>query len=615
MNSERTVRFNTSMETAAASTSALVQPYKLREDFVHLQHATIMMVDDESITMMVVQSFLEDAGYSEFILVEDSVTAMDELRKHRPDVLLLDVVMPQVSGFDILKMLRQEEEFSHLPVIILTSSSDAATKLQALDLGATDFLSKPVDPSELALRVRNTLAAKAYQDQLAFYDTLTHLPNRHLFQDRIDWSISKAAREQSKLALLHIAFDDFNRVTDAFGPKVGDEVLKQLAQRLNSNVRVADTLSCQTDNRQAADRQAEKNNQAIEVFRFGSADFTLLLPSVSAVADASVVAKRVFENMRKPFDADGTEVYLVPSIGVAGYPDDADNSGSLLKLAMGASSQAIAQGGGHLKFYSTEMNERTLRRMRMEADLRRALTQNEFKLLMQPKVDVGTGKIMGAEALIRWHDPVHGIVSPVDFIPVAEDTGLILPIGEWVLREACRTMMEWRKQGIQLKMSVNISARQFFNADLVGLVGAVLDEHKFDPSLLVLEMTESILVDDVDTALTILDQLRALGVQISIDDFGTGYSSLSYLKKFRADEVKIDRAFIMDVTTSREDQALVYAITYLGQEMGFSVCAEGVETIEQRDYLRKINCDVYQGYFFSKPVSHLEFSALCLGQA
>ena len=600
MKSEKSLQLDAEKDASVGGPNLPGQSYRLREDFVRLQHATIMMVDDESITMRVLQSFLEDAGYHEFVLVEDSVVAIDEIRKHRPDVLLLDVVMPKVSGFDILKVLRTGDEFSHLPVIILTSSSDAATKLKALDLGATDFLSKPVDPSELALRVRNTLAAKAYQDQLAFYDALTHLPNRHLFQDRLDWTISSASRDNSKLALLHISFNEFNRVTDAFGPKVGDEVLKQLAVRLTSKVRLIDTIS----------RHNANEPEAVEVFRFSSADFTLLLPSIRTVADARVVAERVFETMREPFDADGTEVYLVPSIGVAGYPDDADNAGSLIKLAMGASSQAIAQGGGRLHFYSTEMNERTLSRMRMEADLRRAITNNEFRLLLQPKVSVETGKIIGAEALIRWHDPMRGVISPVEFIPVAEDTGLILPIGEWVLREACKLMMGLRKQGIDLKMSVNISARQFFEADLVEMVRSIINEHQFEPSRLVLEMTESILVDDVDTALAILADLRSLGVQISIDDFGTGYSSLSYLKMFRADEVKIDRAFIEDLTTSREDQALVYAITYLAHEMGFTVCAEGIEDSEQRDYLRKIKCDEYQGFFFSRPVSHIEFSAL-----
>ncbi|ASJ75283.1 putative bifunctional diguanylate cyclase/phosphodiesterase [Granulosicoccus antarcticus] len=604
MNSEHAMQFDADMDTLVAGSAVPGQAYRLRADFVNLQHATIMMVDDESITMRVLQSFLESAGYHEFILVDNSVTAMDVLRRRRPDILLLDVLMPEVSGFDILQALRQEDEFSHLPVIILTSSSDAATKLKALDLGATDFLSKPVDPSELALRVRNTLAAKAYQDQLAFYDPLTSLPNHHLFQDRLGWSISRAARDKGKLALLHIAFNDFKRVTDAFGPKVGDEVLKQLALRITENISAADVMR----------RKLEKCNDKIEVFRFGSADFNLLLPSIGAVAETGVIAKRIFETMRLPLDADGTQVYLVPSIGVAAYPDDADDSGSLLKVALGASSQSIAQGGGQLQFYSTEINERTLSRMRMEADLRRAIAEDEFKLLLQPKINLESGKIVGAEALIRWHDPVRGLISPVEFIPVAEDTGLILPIGEWVLREACNTMMTWRKQGIDLKMSVNISARQFFQADLVALVRSVLDEHKFEPSRLVLEMTESILVDDVQTALVILAQLRSLGVQISIDDFGTGYSSLSYLKMFRADEVKIDRAFIRDVTTSREDQALVYAITYLGHEMGFTVCAEGVEDSEQRDYLHKIKCDEYQGFFFSKPVSHIEFSAIYHGQ-
>ena len=581
---------------------SLDQTCNARQKLGQLNNARIMMVDDESITMRVIQTFLKEAGYHEFILVEDSLNAMDEMRKHRPDILLLDVLMPNVSGFDILEQLRKEDGFSHLPVIILTSSSDAETKLRALDLGATDFLSKPVDPSELALRVRNTLAAKAYQDQLAYYDPLTNLPNGQLFQDRVRWAISRATRDNSKFALLHVAFDDFKRVTNTFGPKIGDDVLKQLARRLSDKVREADALS----------RDSTKGGEPIDVFRIGNADFTVLLPSVRAVADAGMIAARIFDTMRQPLDAHGTDVYLTASIGVAGFPDDAEDAGTLFKLAMGASSQAIAQGGGQLQFYSTVMNERSVRRIRMEADLRRALTNNEFKLLFQPKVDVANGNIVGAEALIRWHDPINGIVSPVEFIPVAEDTGLILPIGEWVLREACNQMARWRSQGIDLKMSVNISARQFFEADLVTLVSSVLEEFTIEPSQLVLEMTESILVDEVDTALDLLAQLRTIGVQISIDDFGTGYSSLSYLKLFRADEVKIDRAFIMDISKSREDQALVNAITYLGHKMGFRVCAEGVEDINQRNFLRRIKCDEYQGYYFSKPVTAIEFSSLAL---
>jgi diguanylate cyclase (GGDEF)-like protein len=565
----------------------------LAAEFEHLQEATIMMVDDEMITMEVVQTFLEDAGYRRFVLIEDSVKAMEALHEHRPDVLLLDVMMPEVNGFEILAMLRRDPEFSHLPVIILTSSSDAATKLQALDLGATDFLSKPVDPSELALRLRNTLAAKAYQDQLAYYDVLTNLPNRNLFQDRCHWAIQRAEREDSQVAMLHVAFEDFKRITDSFGPKTGDEVLKQLAERLTGMLRASDSVG----------RRSKEDTAWLDIFRLGSADFSVLLPAVDSIPRAAAIGQRILDMMREPLDADGTEVYLTPCVGIAGFPDDAGDALSLTRYAMAASSQAFAQGGGRLQFYSAEMNTNSLQRLRMEADLRRAIDNGEFRLLYQPKVGVASGRIVGAEALIRWHRADGSVESPADFIPVAEETGLILPIGEWVLRAGCAQLAAWQRQGMEFGLSVNISARQFFESDLVGLISLTLAEAQVAASQLTLEMTESILIDRPEQALEILKQLRQLGVRISIDDFGTGYSSLSYLKRFQADEVKIDRAFITDVATSKEDRALVYAVTFLAHEFGFRVCAEGVENPAQLEFVSNIRCDEYQGFYFSRPIS------------
>ena len=565
--------------------------YKLGDDFEQMKNATIMMVDDEPITMEVVRAFLEDAGYRNFILVEDSTRAMEHLRDYRPDVLLLDVVMPEVSGFDILGMLRQEPEFAHMPVIILTSSSDAVTKLQALDQGATDFLSKPVDPSELALRVRNTLAAKAYQDQLAYYDLQTNLPNRRLFTERVTWSIDNARREGAQVAVLHVAFEEFKRVTDTLGPKAGDEVLKQLSHRLSDNIRGSDMVSI----------DAVDNDAWMDVFSLGGADFSVLAPNVKGLTSAAVIGRRIIKSMQQPFVAEGTEVYLTPSIGIAGYPEDARDAGTLLKLAVAASSQT--DSGERLKFYSAEMNQVSLARLRLEADLRRAVENNEFRLLYQPKVELSTGRIIGAEALIRWEREGGEIVSPVDFIPVAEETGLILEIGERVLGEACRQLARWREEGIDLRVSVNISALQFFEGDLLAQVTSALAEAGLEPESLILEVTESILMDRVDQAIDTLFQLRKLGLGISIDDFGTGYSSLSYLKRFDVDEVKIDRSFVIDVGRSREDRALITAVTYLSHKLGARVCAEGVEDAAQLKFLNKVKCDEYQGYFCSRPVS------------
>ncbi|MCP4963780.1 MAG: diguanylate cyclase, partial [bacterium] len=263
----------------------------------------------------------------------------------RPDVLLLDVMMPEVSGFDILKMLRQDPDYAHLPVIILTSSSDAETKLTALDLGATDFLSKPVDPSELALRVRNTLAAKAYQDQLAYYDVLTNLPNIHLFRDRTNWAIERAGREQLKLALMRISFGEFKKINDALGPEVGDELLIQLANRLSQQVRASDAVV----------RDTPEGNIWADVFRVDGADFSVLLPSLDSIANVAAVGQRIFDVMREPLQILGNEIYLTPSIGVAGFPDDATDTANLIKCALSASGQAGEQGAGRMQFYSAEM--------------------------------------------------------------------------------------------------------------------------------------------------------------------------------------------------------------------------------------------------------------------
>ena len=567
------------------------------DDFARLQHATIMMVDDEPVMLEVVQTFFQVTGYRKFIKVEDSAEAVDKVRELRPDLLLLGAMRSEVSEFDILETLRADSGFTHLPVIFLTSSTEATSKLRALDLGVTDFLSKPVDPIDLALRVRNTLAAKAYQDQLAYIDRLTGLPKRQLFHDRVDWAIARARRERTKLALLHVTFDDFKRVTDTFAPEVGDDVLRQLVGRLTSKLRASDVVN----------RDVSEDKIGTDVFRLGRTEFSVLLPVIQSVAGAAVVGQRLLAAMREPLNAGGTEVRVAPSIGVAGFPDDADDSSTLIQLAIGASAQAIAQGGQRLQFFSPAMNKASREWLRMEADLRHAVDGDELTLLYQPKIDVSNGAVVGAEALMRWPRPDGIFVSPTDFISVAEESGMMLPIGEWALREACRQAVKWRDQGIDIKIAVNISTPQFFDSELAPLVRSILEETGLAPEMLTLEITESIVIDRVTRAMAILGDLRAVGVEISIDDFGTGYSSLGYLKRFEVDEVKIDRKLIADVATSRKDRALAYAVTYLAHQFGFRVCAEGVEDKRQLKFLRKIKCDHYQGYLFNRPLDPQTF--------
>ncbi|MCB1852287.1 MAG: EAL domain-containing protein, partial [Gammaproteobacteria bacterium] len=557
-----------------------------------LANATIMMVDDEPITMEVVQTFLEDAGYEHFLLIEDSRLALEKILEYRPDILLLDLVMPHVSGFEILTSIRQHPKISYLPVIILTSSSDAETKLQALDIGATDFLAKPVDPSELALRVRNTLAAKAYQDQLAYYDPLTNLPNRRYFLDRLEWSIHQANRQDSQLAVLHISLNQFRRIYDALGPTASDQVIRQVAERIRECIRHTDTVG----------RTHTKEGYDNVLYRMGGNEFSVLCTQLCQPEDAAKVARRVLEVMRLPFDAGGTEVQMPTAIGIAGYPGDAQTLDTIVQRAGIAAAQAAEKGEAKFEFYSDQMNITSLQRLQLEADLRHAIQNDELVLHYQPKVDIKTNQVAGVETLVRWQRTTGELVYPNNFIPLAEECGLIRSIGVWVLQEACRQLAQWQSQGKWIHVAVNLSAKQLYGGGLVESVAQIIDASGIDPSYLTLELTESLFMEDADYTVQILNRLMALHTRISMDDFGTGYSSLSYLKAFPLHELKIDRSFLSGVNTNRHDQALVSAIVYLAHEFGLKVIAEGVEEASQLEFLATIGCDQYQGYLFSKPL-------------
>ena len=562
------------------------------EHLAKLKNAVIMMVDDEPINTDVIQIHLETAGYRNFLITDQSSQAMGLLKNEIPDVLLLDLKMPDVTGFDILAEMRKEKLLKHIPVIVLTSSSSAETKLKVLELGASDFLSKPVDSSELILRLQNTLTAKAYQDQLAFYDSLTGLPNRRSFIQRTKSAVTNASQEGRSIAVLHMGLDRFKQINDTLGPKVGDTLLVEAAIRIRDYLRSSDVITRFPHARPWND-----------LARFGGDEFSVILTGYDQVDDLAFVARGILESMKPIFTVGDHDVYITPSIGVASFPGDGKDADTLITKAASATNHAKERGRNSFQFYSEEINARSIMRMKMASSLRKALENGEFLLHYQPQVNPHADRVAGVEALLRWDSPVYGMVSPSDFTPLAEENGMIIPIGNWVLHEACRQASEWRSEGLQdITVSVNVSMEQFRKRDFVQSVKHVLDTSGLYPGFLVLEITESLMMENAEKHIKTLHELKALGVELSIDDFGTGYSSLSYLTRFPVDELKIARSFATNIHEEPNHAAVGRAIIAMAKSLGLRVVAEGVEETGPLKFLTERGCDLIQGYYYSKPL-------------
>ena len=423
---------------------------------------------------------------------------------------------------------------------------------------------------------------------LAQFDSLTGLPNRHLFHDRLTQTMVQAKRSGRPMGMLFIDLDRFKLVNDTLGHGTGDRLLKEAATRLTQCVRSGDTVG-----------------------RFGGDEFGAILADLGAVGDAGLVAQKIIEALERPFSLEGSETYVTASIGITLFPDDGEDAGALIMNSDTAMYRAKEQGRNNYQYFTREMNERALARVQMEAALRRAIERREFRLHYQPKVDLRSGEICGAEALLRWQHPERGIITPEEFIPVLEETGLILPVGEWVMREACGQTMAWKRAGLAtLPVAVNLSARQFQQKDLESAVRDIFTETGVDPSLIDFELTESLLMKNPEAAARTLRGLKRAGVKISVDDFGTGYSSLAYLKRFPIDTLKIDRAFIRDVTTDPEDAAITLAIIGLAHGLKLKVVAECVETESQLNFLSTHACDEMQGYYFAEPAAAAEIEVM-----
>jgi diguanylate cyclase (GGDEF)-like protein/PAS domain S-box-containing protein len=680
-------------------------------------NARILVVDDQEVNVTLLVYLLTNTGYTNVMSVRDPFQVEALHREHAFDLILLDLHMPGMSGFDVMEVLRPLEQETWLPVLVVTAEPDK--KIKALEAGARDFISKPFDAVEVLTRIRNMLEVRLLHreslnygamlertvqertaelqrfrtamdatadaiflidtrtnklidasggacrmlgytranllragsaaiglgspgelhqqaaeakliraDQmtvpvevtwlvrpmdgvptmiavardiserliaaqrlkhLAHYDRLTGLPNRTLFFQTLQDAIAIARDKRWRIAVLYMTLDRFKVINESLGAALGDELLRQFSNRLVQCVRVRDTVG-----------------------RLGGDEFALILTmSPSQQNDAVEVAEQVRDMLRASFELDGHEAVLTASIGIAMYPEDATEAENLVKYADVAMARAREAGRDGYRFFTAGMNVQVVARLELELALRRALEHGEFLLHYQPKVNVVSGLIAGTEALLRWNRPGHGMVFPAEFVHVMEDTGLIVRVGDWIIDAACKQIARWRASGTgDVRVAVNISSRQFVEGDLENVVRQAVATHGIDPGLLELELTESALMNDAERTVQILDNIKRLGVTVSIDDFGTGYSSLAYLKRFPLDKLKIDIAFVRDVTVNPDDAAIAVAIINMAHSLHMKVVAEGVETMAQWSYLARQSCDEIQGFHFSRPLSPDDLSAL-----
>ncbi len=685
----------------------------------------ILVVDDEPTALILMRAALQKSGF-EVSVASSGDDALRQFREHRCDLVMLDVDMPGLNGYEVCAAIRAEAG-ELLPIVMVTGMDDVQSVERAYDSGATDFIAKPINwalighrakyllrgyqalldlqtadarnaailraipdllfemdidgryvdchcpSSELLAAPANSMIGKTVTEvlppvaaqvclsalqealdnglssgkqfelqlpqgtfwfelsvsrkangaeqkthfivlsrditerkqaehrilRLAYFDTLTGLPNRQSFLDRVDREIGRARQDRRKLAVLFMDLDGFKNINDTMGHSAGDLILQWAADRLRQGLRPSDVVS-----------RANDTDVEVELARLGGDEFTALILDIVVPEDALVVAHRILSVMRRPYIVEGREVMLTASVGIALYPDDGEDALALLKHADTAMYHAKGRGRNNCQFYSASLTQQAMQRMNLERNLRLALERGEFRLVYQPQIDLEQGRVHSVEALIRWHHPERGLISPMDFIPMAEENGLIVPIGEWVLRTACADAARWQSEGRRLRVAVNLSPIQFKEPNLVQTVLDALAQAELKPDLLELEVTEGAVMEDSSATLSTLKALRHSGVRVALDDFGTGYSSMSYLKRMPVNNLKVDQSFVTGLPGDGENHSIVRAIVSLAKSLGFIVTAEGVETFEQLQTLSSLACDAVQGFYFSKPVPPADVPAL-----
>jgi diguanylate cyclase (GGDEF)-like protein/PAS domain S-box-containing protein len=693
-----------------------------KDNSIDLRGRTILIVDDIPANLAIAVNYLEDNSFN-VLVAQDGKEGLERAQLVKPDLILLDVMMAGLDGFQTCRRLKSIESTRDIPVIFMTALNDTSDKVKAFAVGAVDYVSKPFQVGELLARIRTHLTLRVMQEQLiaqnaklhvselyyrrlfesakdgivlldlasgnisdvndsvvdmlgytrdhyvkkkfldvlpfrnipacqaalanlqsgesvsfehwvmesegkspvdveffgnvywvdgtmiaqcnlrditarkqaetrirhmALHDSLTGLANRTLLRDRLSQAISQASHNEEQVAVLLLDLDLFKHINDSLGHHIGDGVLQGVATRLRAALRESDIVA-----------------------RLGGDEFVVVLPVVSNRQQVEEVAQKLIGSLREPFYIESHEIHICGSIGIGRYPNDGDNAGALLRTADLAMYAAKATGHGQYKFFTAELSVVPQRRLLLEKDLFAACRREEFILHYQPLVAAKSRSITAVEALLRWNHPQHGMISPLEFIPMLEDLALIVGVGEWALKTACLQSVAWQMEGLPpVRMTVNVSPFQFYHGDLVKTVEKALLESQLDPGLLELELTETLRLDELEGTIHIMDRLKHLGVSLSLDDFGTGWSSLSYLRRFPLDRLKIDRAFMRGIATEPAAKALVSGIISLARSLGLASIAEGVETMEQLRFLEEEGCAEFQGFLYSPAVSASECGAL-----
>lgn len=560
--------------------------------------ATLLYVEDNKDTQKLV-AFMVQRRFPQLtlILAENGQEGLDYFTTRHPDIILTDIQMPVMDGIQMSRKIKALDKGAR--IITVTAFNDATSLLESINIGINHYVLKPINMEKLFAAITQCLndlkmerqirEQNAYIQQMAYYDSLTGLPNRELFKEFLKQSLAYAHRHKGLLAILFLDLDRFKVINDTLGHAVGDQLLQAVAQRL----------------RQCCRREQDK------ISRRGGDEFIILLPDLNSAQEAVSVAQKILDAFTLAFVIPKHELFIGTCIGISLFPDDGTDGETLIKNADMAMYFAKEQGRNRYHLYNQSMDVQAAWRHDMEHSLRLAQKSGGFILNYQPEVNVRTGRIFCVEALLRWQHPELGLLLPKQFIRLAEETGLIIPIGEWVLRTACAQNKAWRAtQYPPQRVAVNLSPRQVQSPDLVDMIEGILCETNLAPCWLELEVTEDIMLQDVETVVRTLHRLSNLGVHISIDDFGTGYSSLSYIKKLPINTLKIDQSFVNDITVNPDDSEIARAVITMAKSLRLNVIAEGVEAEDQMKLLYSLNCSKMQGYFFSMPVSAEKYSPL-----